>query len=234
MSTNLCGACGNSNAKFHCAKCKSVYYCNTECQKSNWPQHKVKCTPASSIETAKKPLATENVIPTSVNKIEPIINEIEKESRKLERTIVLVDGMKATEIQIPTNEIDDSWGDCVVPKMLGLPIIYKRWRRNKVKPEREVAIFLLVEPVSGLAAPEWQKACGVVAFALKDADFSSNLFWDVYSYIYHLMDYYGEDDFNYERFRRNKLNAKSFHHYQEEEHRIQADFRANQRKYFAQ
>jgi hypothetical protein len=233
MSANLCESCGYANAKFHCAKCKSVYYCNTECQKSNWSQHKLKCTPPVAVQATEKATETETVIPTNVNNITSIINEIETESRKLERTIVLVDGMKATEIQIPINQIDASWGDRVVPKMLGYPIKYKRWRKNKVKPDREVAIFLLVEPVSGLAAPEWQKECGVLAFALKDTDFSSNLFWDIYSYIYHLMDYYGESDFNYERFKKSKLNAKSFHEYQDEEHGIQANFRANQRKHFA-
>lgn len=235
MSAN-CNTCGAISAKYHCAKCKNVCYCNAACQKSNWPQHKLVCTPSSETPistTMKKPWSTENAIPTSLNNIGPIINEIEKESRKLERRIVIVNGDQATETMIKISDIDDSWKDCIVPRMLGYPIKYKQWRKNPVKPDREVAIFLLVDPVSGLAEAKWQKECGVLAFALENTDFSSSLFWDIYSYIYHLMDYYGESNFNYERFKRSKLNQASFHVYQEDEHRIQAEFRNNQRKYFA-
>jgi hypothetical protein len=210
MTTN-CGNCGNADAKFRCSRCKKNSYCNANCQKVDWVTHKIKCSAAQ--DTVKADEMKQQVVQPVLG--HPIDSEIPK------RKIVIVDGTKATQEIIPADQIDDSWGECIVPKMIGLQIKYKRWRTHTKKPDREVAIFLMVEPVSGLAAPEWQIGCGVVAFALENSDFSVQLFWDVYSYIFHLMDYYGENNFNYARFRKNQLNAQAFHEYQEEEHRIQ-------------
>jgi len=108
-----------------------------------------------------------------------------------------------------------------------VPLKVKRLKRHQSKkPNREVAIFLMVEPVSGLAAPKWQMGCGIVAFAREDkSDFTVDLFWDVYSYIYHLMAFYGDYEFNYQEFKNEKLNQKAFHYYQKQEHQIQEDYK---------
>ena len=42
----LCSGCGHVKLKkecMKCAKCKRAYYCNTECQRIHWPQHKSVC-----------------------------------------------------------------------------------------------------------------------------------------------------------------------------------------------
>lgn len=33
----------SKNAMKKCSKCKNTYYCNQECQKNNWPEHKNNC-----------------------------------------------------------------------------------------------------------------------------------------------------------------------------------------------
>jgi len=41
-----CRRCGRRSEKqmlFKCSRCKSVCYCNTECQKNDWPFHKIHC-----------------------------------------------------------------------------------------------------------------------------------------------------------------------------------------------
>lgn len=38
-----CGNCGNSGAQFKCGKCKSMFYCNVDCQKDHWKTHKISC-----------------------------------------------------------------------------------------------------------------------------------------------------------------------------------------------
>ena len=251
---NNCATCGAEGVKSRCGKCKNIYYCNVKCQTSDWIRHKGICSTVSSSteinsnNVARSAARVENnegeikdkrngetVIPTNLSNVVRTIREIEMENKKLERRIVIVEGSEATEETIPINEIDSTWKDCVVPRMIGVPVKYKRWRNSFERPiDREVGIFLLVDPVSGLAAPEYQICgCGVLAFALEKQDFSVNLFWDLYSYIFHLMDYYGESNFNYESYRLAKLNSKSFYNYQEEEHQIQADFRKNQRRHFA-
>lgn len=38
-----CLNCGNKNAQNRCSGCKSVYFCNRQCQKKCWPIHKKHC-----------------------------------------------------------------------------------------------------------------------------------------------------------------------------------------------
>lgn len=38
-----CSNCGKEDAKFQCGKCKSIYYCNTDCQKGHWICHELSC-----------------------------------------------------------------------------------------------------------------------------------------------------------------------------------------------
>lgn len=38
-----CLNCGAKDAKGRCSKCKSVYFCNADCQKKCWPVHKKHC-----------------------------------------------------------------------------------------------------------------------------------------------------------------------------------------------
>lgn len=35
-----CATCGNLNATLKCAGCRCAYYCNTECQRTDWKKHK--------------------------------------------------------------------------------------------------------------------------------------------------------------------------------------------------
>ena len=39
----LCSLCGVAGASLRCP-CHSVHYCNNECQKKHFPQHKERCT----------------------------------------------------------------------------------------------------------------------------------------------------------------------------------------------
>jgi hypothetical protein len=43
-SSGRCRNCGGANADKRCAKCKAVYYCSPECQRSDWPRHRSECT----------------------------------------------------------------------------------------------------------------------------------------------------------------------------------------------
>ena len=40
---NWCLACDKRDCKLKCSKCKSVYFCNSECQKKAWKVHKKHC-----------------------------------------------------------------------------------------------------------------------------------------------------------------------------------------------
>jgi hypothetical protein len=86
----------------------------------------------------------------------------------------------------------------------------------------------MVDPISGLAAPKWQLQVGIVQFAKTDkTDFSVDLWWDVYSYILHLMDFYGDESFNYNRFKTKNLIPTAFRNYQAKEHQNQQNYKAS-------
>jgi hypothetical protein len=38
-----CGHCKKPNCIQKCSRCKKVYYCTKECQKSHWTEHKKVC-----------------------------------------------------------------------------------------------------------------------------------------------------------------------------------------------
>lgn len=54
----VCGACGQEKPEKKCSKCKAVQYCDRECQRLDWTQHKKKCarptTEAATTATAKE------------------------------------------------------------------------------------------------------------------------------------------------------------------------------------
>ena len=43
IACNMCSDTSKKQKK--CSRCLKVYYCSTECQKSNWSNHKPACTP---------------------------------------------------------------------------------------------------------------------------------------------------------------------------------------------
>jgi hypothetical protein len=135
-------------------------------------------------------------------------------SFKQEISVVVVDGSRAEEKRITLKEYNQGeWEDCIVPGMLGVPIKVKRINpiRQSDRNDREVGIFLMVNPYSGLADLKWQLGCGILCFAMKDkSKLSFKMFWDLYSYIFNLMDHYGEDTFNYVSFSRQWLKPEKF------------------------
>ena len=41
--SHVCASCGGDNAIKVCSACKSICYCDTECQQSDWPNHREIC-----------------------------------------------------------------------------------------------------------------------------------------------------------------------------------------------
>ena len=51
ISVKYCNYCGTISEHIqHCSRCKSVHYCNVECQKKDWPNHKSGCVLAVNKE----------------------------------------------------------------------------------------------------------------------------------------------------------------------------------------
>ena len=51
----ICGFCGKKRLDlFKCAACKSVWYCNVQCQKKAWKSHKDKCRKERSLDSVNR------------------------------------------------------------------------------------------------------------------------------------------------------------------------------------
>ena len=217
-----CATCNKDNCTLRCSACKCVYYCSANCQKSDWSKHKPEC------QKQQKDLKPEKVQTKVV--VDEGKSDEPKEIRQV--TVVVAEGTTANEVKMPETELglDKGWKLCKFPTMFGVSLMYKRLSYLKQKPSHEMSIFLLVEPKSGLADYEFQMQVGRMAFAKTDlSDFTTSLYWDVYSYAYHLMDFYGDEDFNYEQFKKRKLIPESFRRYQAQEHGIQEQYQQSLR-----
>ncbi|KAH8707545.1 hypothetical protein GQ44DRAFT_628549 [Phaeosphaeriaceae sp. PMI808] len=47
INSKPCTTCSGGPAKRRCSRCKSAYYCDKTCQKSDWKTHRNTCEPAS-------------------------------------------------------------------------------------------------------------------------------------------------------------------------------------------
>lgn len=127
--------------------------------------------------------------------------------------MVFVNGEKVHTDRIDPEELNNSleWEPCIVPERLGVPLKVKRYRHRfpDERIHRDVGIFMMVRPEDGLADMKWQRECGLLGFARSDGkDFTPSLFWQLYDYIYTLMDYYG--DTNGASVAISRMNSKDF------------------------
>ncbi|PIO69992.1 MYND finger [Teladorsagia circumcincta] len=72
MVSKFCGTCGAFTAKKRCSKCK-LCYCSVDCQKFDWPIHKLCC---ESIKTWNTVSDFRDTI--SLDDIQATINEIDQ------------------------------------------------------------------------------------------------------------------------------------------------------------
>ncbi|KAH7074076.1 hypothetical protein FB567DRAFT_536624 [Paraphoma chrysanthemicola] len=47
MNSKPCSTCSGGPAKRRCSRCKAAYYCDRNCQKSDWKTHRNVCEPAT-------------------------------------------------------------------------------------------------------------------------------------------------------------------------------------------
>lgn len=54
MAGIACSACGKDGAKMQCSKCRKAVYCSRECQRREWPMHKLACEEAQGKEAVRR------------------------------------------------------------------------------------------------------------------------------------------------------------------------------------
>ncbi|KAK3052705.1 hypothetical protein LTR09_006187 [Extremus antarcticus] len=55
MASNkgTCATCGKANSSKQCGRCRQVFYCSPECQKTDWKQHKEDCSPPDTLSALR-------------------------------------------------------------------------------------------------------------------------------------------------------------------------------------
>ena len=206
--SSLCNLCSQTASK-RCSACQIVNYCSAECQRKDWKDHKPNCF--KKVETIK-PIDDKSKMANTIK-------------------VCIVDGDKAIDSTISTidNNLSDRkiWYKCKAPTLIGIPLVVKRLGPSPQERKREVSVFLMIETSDGLAPMPWQsnahQKLGRLMFARTDGvDFDCEMFWSLYSYIFHLMDYYGNGQDEYVA--NTMFTADEFYKYKSEEDKIQADY----------
>ena len=142
--------------------------------------------------------------------------------------LCLVDGEEVTEINYKLYNLKFiNWVECKIPHRLEIPLVAKKVGPSGKSNERDLAVYFFADPVTGLAPLDWSslecKKLGKIVLTRKDyMNFNKQDFFDLYSFIYHLMDYYSDNLI--EVIQREKLNRKEFLIYKENENQYQKEY----------
>ncbi|XP_062857190.1 N-lysine methyltransferase SMYD2-B [Trichomycterus rosablanca] len=69
-----------------CGKCKKAFYCNVECQKGDWPMHKLECSSMCTFGEKWCPTETVRLVARIINKL-----KVQKERSASEKLLLLKD-----------------------------------------------------------------------------------------------------------------------------------------------
>ncbi|KAK7039541.1 MYND-type domain-containing protein [Favolaschia claudopus] len=150
MSSSKCAKCSKSDQDTsfqRCSRCKTTIYCSQDCQKADWKLHKTRCSP-----------------PLPEGTVRGIIMRCEGDPGFFD------------EVDLgPDHPIHTQGIVCPVSAQVGLPIvIYRHLKENPLDMRRDPeldnqrATYLMIDPESGFAPPEWQMCVGSVTVMRKD------------------------------------------------------------------
>ena len=128
--------------------------------------------------------------------------------------ICLVDGSNVQEEIYQNYDIKfQTWKNVEIANLMDIPLKVKMFNKPKKDLNRNVAIYLLVDPDTGLANKNWidffKNGNGILGFGYSTySAFRKMDFWNLYSFIYDLMDLYAEQQSHF--IKEHKLTAKQF------------------------
>lgn len=160
--------CSNPSIS-RCSLCKDTHYCSRPCQKAHWPAHKHHCTghQASVVPCAK--LCAQQGGGSGY----------EEATRRR------------------TNDIFDS-APVPVSLRFGFPLVVARTGTAASRAygmDNPHATWLMIDPATGLAPPEWQAGVGDVFVARKDGEpLSVAMLAAVTDYVSDILDAFGNEN----------------------------------------
>jgi len=191
----------------HCAACKSVWYCSTECQKKHWPMHKIACKKTRGSKSAPSD-ATDTTQPQGDI---PCVKIFGSNSG----------GGRYEDVTIPST--DPIFGNTPLPVTVKFryPLVMKRLHDGT--DDNQHATWLAIDPVSGFAPPEWRNSMGNVIVANADrTPLTLTTLAAITDYIAAILDEFGVDRPRVKRFH----NRKRLDEYIREHVEMQENYKA--------
>ena len=135
--------------------------------------------------------------------------------------IIVLDGILPLKEKYPRESLTkaNGWEECPIPTMLGIPLMAKPIRPYPGGdfPDQQFAVYMMVEPIKGLAPCRWQLGprcnLGLIGFGRRDGKpFTMQEWADLHSFIQDLMDLYSEPEES-DKIISEKINLKYYKKY---------------------
>ncbi|KAJ6587146.1 hypothetical protein DFH09DRAFT_869407, partial [Mycena vulgaris] len=157
-----------------CSRCKKTIYCSVDCQRADWKSHKTQCAPALA-----EGIVRGMILGCESDRQNGIFNEIDIDAAHPIHTRGIV---------------------CPVSAQVGLPIvIYRHLQEDPLSMDRDPgldnqrATFLMIDPESGFAPPQWQMCVGSVTVMRQDGKpLTRQSIETIWMYHDHLLDLFGD------------------------------------------
>ncbi len=153
---NHCKFCESNGILSLCGVCKSVYYCNVECQKANFPLHKIECKMIQKNQSRKIPENTKDIA----------LNSIKEKDRQFKAINI------ETNVIIEKKELWDMIDEVIV-KMI--PIC------SRIGKNSNNNCFIFCCSLNCLNS---HSCANEILFAIKLHGMMGNEIWDLFAYQY--------------------------------------------------
>lgn len=158
-------------------RCRQSSYCSKDCQKKNWSKHKATCQPLSDSNDPN-------------NEKEPI------------RCVKIYSqgdgGGRYEDVRLPFSHQMFQSDPLPVSLKFGYPLVMQRLVPNLPRgqeTDNQHATWLMIDPVTGFAPPQWQGGIGSVHVGRADRKpLTTEILAGITDYVSDILDQFGQED----------------------------------------
>ncbi|TVY49039.1 Histone-lysine N-methyltransferase [Lachnellula occidentalis] len=176
-----CQTCHKPGNKLKCTNCSATYYCDTACQKSDWPLHKTRCKflqnhPSGATSTTN--------------------GSADPQPQTIPCVIITASPTSYAKTFLPSTHPIFNTRALPITTKIGYPLVMARMAEHLPRgpaTDNQHATWLNIDPGSGFAPEHWQGGIGDVVVASADG---TPLYLDtlgaITDYVSSILDEFGE------------------------------------------